>query len=383
MAFRSPRFLLLLGLVCIVVVWLLRGPQRRAGTVEELQGPIARLAQGTDSSKAFPANLPPQPSAQKPPQEQLPIPPCWDGLLELDEHATIDSLREAMLAGLQDPLLIEYLEARLADVIGSDAQAALSVLAAAKDAGPPLSTHLLAGLQKSAAVQKPHVADKLLALGADGKQPQELRKAALEALETQHSLSQPMLSRLHSIAMDEHSDEAAWLAARTIGKVMTDEVQRGGSAAPYLKELLDIGQHSAEAAVRTLALEMPSYANVPVDKSALNALAQVLSRDPDRSVREMAAFRMGLSRDPNQALALLAAAFEEERDLCVRWAMFRFAVRAAGPKSLPVLDKMSTTDPRLRPDYEDFVAIYARGVVDFARVWQEKRERIQCLDEEG
>ena len=66
----------------------------------------------------------------------------------------------------------------------------------------------------------------------------------------------------------------------------------------------------------------------------------------------------------------------------MRWAIFRFAVRAAGAKALPLLDKLSTMEPRLRPDYEDFVAIYARGTVDFARVWLEKPERIQCLDEE-
>lgn len=383
MAFRSTRFLLLLSLSLIVALWLLRSPRRPAFHREQESEPVAvappeSAAQGGGKPGQ---SSPPQGPIQQ--QEQLPIPPCWEGLLDLDEHATLDSLREAMLGGLHDPLILEYLEARLSEVIGADTQAALRVLESAKDAGPPLSTHLLAALQKSSAVQKPQVAEKLLALGADGKQSQELRKAALEALETQHSLTPPMLSRLHSIAMDEHSDEAAWLAARTIGKVMTEDFQRGGSAASYLKELLDIGQHSGEAAVRSLALEMPSYANVPMDKSALTVLAQVLARDPDRSTREMAAFRMSLSRDPNQALTLLAAAFDSERDLCVRWAIFRFAVRAAGPRSLPVLDKMSTTDPRLRPDYEDFVAIYARGVVDFARVWQEKRERIQCIDEES
>ena len=57
-------------------------------------------------------------------------------------------------------------------------------------------------------------------------------------------------------------------------------------------------------------------------------------------------------------------------------------MRAAGEKALPFLDKLSKIDPRLRPDYEDFVAIYARGTVDFARVWLEKPERIQCLDDE-
>jgi len=386
MTSRRTRTLLLLGLLLTVGIWLWRGGQRphekpeavaQSATVDTPPG--AARSTGPVPSESGAVASPEQPV------EKLPIPPCWDGLVELDEHASLATLHEALLSAQSsgDPLLLEYLEERLAEVIGGDAQAALQVFGWARDAGAPLSTHLLAAVKHSAAVQKPEVADKLLLLGADGKQSQELRKAALEALETQRSLPAPMLSKLKSVAMDEHSDEAAWLATRTIGRVMTEEFQRGGSAGSYLKDLLDIGQHSGEAAVRSLALEMPSYGNIPVEKSALVTLAQVLSRDPDRSVREMAAFRMGLSRDPNQALTLLGAAFESERDLCVRWAIFRFAVRAAGPRSLPLLDKLSMTEPRLRPDYEDFRAIYARGVVDFARVWQEKPERMQCLDEEG
>jgi hypothetical protein len=386
MTSRRTRILLLLGLLLTVGIWLLRrGERPHAKTEAEVPSAMVDAPTGQVRSTGSAPSGSGAVAGPEQPVEKLPIPPCWNGLLDLDEHASLATLREALLSALSsgDPLLLEYLEERLAEVIGGDSQAALQVFGWARESGAPLSTHLLAAVKHSPAVQKPEVADKLLALGADGKQSQELRKAALEALETQRSLPAPMLSRLKSVAMDEHSDEAAWLATRTIGRVMTEEFQRGGAAGSYLKELLDIGQHSGEAAVRSLALEMPSYGNIPVEKSALATLSQVLSRDPDRSVRELAAFRMGLSRDPNQALSLLGAAFEAERDLCVRWAIFRFAVRAAGPKSLPLLDKLSMTEPRLRADYEDFRAIYARGVVDFARVWQEKPERLQCLDEEG
>lgn len=325
-----------------------------------------------------------RPTAGQPvPEEKLPLPPCWDGLLQLDENPQLGSLSEALRLAADDPLLIEYLEQRLSMLIGSDANTALEVLRHATEAGPPLSAHLLSALKQSQAVHKPEIADKLVGLSLDEKAPLETRKSALIALETQHTLSASARSRLHGLAMDENSDEAAWLATRAIGKVMTEEFQRAKNVAPYLSDLLDIGQHSGESAVRALALEMPSYGNIPIDRSALAALSRVLSRDPDRSVREMAAMRMSLSADPKQALALLAAAFETETDLCVKWAIFRFAVRAAGSSSLPTLQKMAVLEPRLKPDYDDFVAIYARGVVDFERVWQEKPQRMQCLDEEG
>ena len=380
------RTLLVIGVFLTVVVslWLLqRGSRSRRSAESSLSDPqvVESLGPGGQASGA---SSPAGSASPALPVEKLPLPPCWDGLLALDEHASLDSLRQALLTALSsdDPLLLEYLQERLTELIGGDAGAALRVVGWATEAGPPLSTSLLAAVKHSDAVQQPQVASKLLGLGEDGKQSLDLRRAALEALETQRALPQDVLGRLKNVAMDEHSDEAAWVATRTIGRVMNDEFQRSGKTGSYMKELLDIGQHSSEAAVRSLALEMPSYGNIPIDKAALGPLASVLSRDPDRQVREMAAFRMGLSRDPGQALPLLSSAFAGERDLCVRWAIFRFAVRAAGAKALPLLDKLSTMEPRLRPDYEDFVAIYARGTVDFARVWLEKPERIQGLDEE-
>ena len=317
------------------------------------------------------------------PQEQLPLPPCWPDVFALDEHASLESLRAALVSALsaQDPLFLEYLEDRLAEVIGTDSARALTVLSWAEAAGPPLSTHVLSALKQAPAVQNAQVADRLLALGADASASLDARRAALDALETQRSLPADRLQRLKSVALDETSDEAAWVAARTIGRVMTEEFRRSGSAGAYLNELIEIGQQSGEAAVRTLALEMASYADIPIERGSVPTLSKILSSDPDRHVREMAAFRLGLSRDPKAAQGALSSAFSQESDLCVRWAIFRFAVRASGAKALPLLDKLSRIEPRLRPDYDDFVAIYARGVVDFARVWQEKPERIQCVEE--
>ena len=154
MVSRRTKLLLLLGLILVVAVWLFRSQRRSAQQPEKAAEPIARAAPESSTARADKPDAPAPPQSPSKPAEQLPIPPCWDGLLDLDEHASLDSLREAMLAGLHDPLLLEYLEARLAEVIGTDAQAALGVLESAKDAGPPLSTHLLAALQKSAAAQK-------------------------------------------------------------------------------------------------------------------------------------------------------------------------------------------------------------------------------------
>ncbi len=304
-------------------------------------------------------------------------------MLALDQGASLDSLKAALRAALAagDPLFLQYLEDRLAEIIGGDVTSAQTVLSWAEAAGPPLSTHLFAALKQAPAVHKPEIADQLLSISGRSEQPLDVRRAALEALETQRSLPPERLDRLKAVALDDHADEAAWVAARTIGRVMTSEYQRSGDAGPYLKELVEIGRGAGDAAVRSLALEMASYADIPVDKTSLPSLTKVLTSDPDRQVREMAAFRLGLSRDPKAAQSALASAFSGENDLCVRWAIFRFAVRANGEKALPLLDKLSRIDPRLRPDYDDFVAIYARGIVDFARVWQEKPERIQCLDE--
>jgi hypothetical protein len=381
----APLCGLLLGILLGLGLYALRRTERahRAeGAGPELTAGTPQAAAHTSATAGAAGSAT---SSESRPVEQLPVPPCWEGLFELDEHASLASLKQALIAavGSGDPLLLSYLEQRLAEVIGGDATSALAVIGWARESGPPLSSHLLAAVKGAAAVQQGAVAEQLAALGADGKQSPELRRAALEALESQRSLGPALLGRLKGVAMDEHSDEAAWTATRTIGRVMTEEAQRGGATASYMKELLDIGQHSSEAGVRSLALEMPSYGNIPVERSALPALGQILSRDPDRAVREMAAFRLGLSRDADQSLSLLSSSFEGERDLCVRWAIFRFAVRAAGAKALPLLDKLSTVEPRLRPDYEDFRAIYARGTTDFARVWLEKPERIHCEDEES
>jgi hypothetical protein len=97
----------------------------------------------------------------------------------------------------------------------------------------------------------------------------------------------------------------------------------------------------------------------------------------------MAAFRLAVTEDPQKALEAYRAAFDGEQELCVRWAMLRFAVRAAGAEAMPVVAEFAKKDPRLQQDYEDFKKLYAEGTVDFARIWAGKEERHNCTVEEG
>lgn len=316
-------------------------------------------------------------------EEKTLVPPCWEGLMALDENPTLDELRAALLsaAAKGDPLLIEYLQARLAEVIADRSDAALTVIGWATQASPPLTGQLLEALKRAPAAQQRGVAEKLLQLGEDDNQGHDIRRAAIDALDSQKRLGAASIARLKTVALDEQSDEVGWVAARTIGRVMVEDYKHGGHFEGYWRELLDVGQRSSETAVRSLALEMPSYGDIPVDNDSIAKLTKILKQDPDRQVREMAAFRLGLSREPDKALQAFGEAFGGEKDLCVRWAIFRFAVRAAGEKALPLLQQLSSVEPQLRPDYEDFRKIYESGNVDFVRVWLSKPERHQCLED--
>ena len=97
----------------------------------------------------------------------------------------------------------------------------------------------------------------------------------------------------------------------------------------------------------------------------------------------MAAYRLAVTEQPDKALEYYRAAFPQEQDECVRWALFRFAVRAAGPGALPLLEQMAAQDPRFLQDYQDFKRLYAAGTVDFARIWLGVEERHNCIMEEG
>jgi hypothetical protein len=325
------------------------------------------------------------PKEKRAPREEIPMPGCWEGLLDLDKTASLDTLRAALAQAIasKDRYLASYIQERLTEVVGNDSTRALQVLEwAAQAAGPELDIYMEA-LKAAPAVQHPSVSERLLKMGEDKNAHLPNRAAALSALETQHRFSPEMMQRLKAIALDVSADSAAWTATRTLGRVMKEDYERTGTYAPYWKDLLDIGAKAEDQAVRMLALEMPSYSDPILDGASIDKLSEVMRKDPERDVREMAAFRLAVTEDPQKALEAYRAAFDGEQELCVRWAMLRFAVRAAGAEALPVVAEFAKKDPRLQQDYEDFKKLYAEGTVDFARIWTGKEERHNCTVEEG
>ncbi|WP_164002278.1 HEAT repeat domain-containing protein [Pyxidicoccus caerfyrddinensis] len=328
----------------------------------------------------------PAPSAKKDgPREQIPMPGCWEGLLELDKTASLDSLRAALADAISanDRFLAEYLKERLTEVVGNDAERGLKLVEWAAQANGPETTLYLEALKAAPAVRNPAVSERLLKLGEDKSAQIATRAAALDTLETQHRFTPESIQRLKAIAMDVDADSAAWLATRTMGRVMKEDYERTGSYASYWKELLDIGQTSKDLAVRQLALEMPSYSNPLLDSASVDQLAELMKTDPDRQVREMSAFRLARTEDPKRALEAYRGAFDGESSICVRFAMMLYALRAAGADALPLAAEFAKKDPRLQQDYLDFKELYAAGTVDWSRIWMNKKEYHECVVEEG
>ncbi len=325
------------------------------------------------------------PEERKPKDEQIPIPGCWDGLQEFDRTASMDTFRAALLAAIAngDRYLAGYLQERLTELVGNDAARALQVLEWSRGTSHPELGIYMSALKAAPAVHDPKVSGQLMKMGEDKAATLEERSAALDALETQKKMGPGDLKRLKAVALDETVDSVAWVATRTMGRVMKEDYERTGTYAPYWKELLDISGKSDDMAVRLLALEMPSYSNPIIDDASFQQLARTLKTDRERDVREMAAFRLGVTSAPDKALDIYRAAFDQEHDVCVRWAIFRFAVRVAGAGALPLLQEFAAKDPRFVQDYTEFRDLYAAGTVDFARIWLGKAEHHSCLVEEG
>ena len=369
------------AVLSIAILVLLVGRERRSSDREAPSAghPVA----GPGAEKPALEGASAAPLGKRWEKDEVPMPGCWPSLRDFDRAATLEDLLGAIGAvGGQDVLLAGYLQERLTELIGGDAGRARAVLASARSASGPELEILLAALKAAPAVRDPSIAEGLLAMGEDDTGSPDLRSRALDALETQHRFDEFIMGRLKAIALDERFDAAAWMAIRTLGRVMNVDFERTGSYAPYWKELLAIGRESEETAVQLLALEMPSYADPVLEEDSIDDLVKLLREDPDRNVREMAAHRLSVTRSPDKVLEVYRAAFPAEQDECVRWAIFRFAVRVAGGGSLPLLAELAAIDPRFEPDRQDFAALYAAGAVDFSRVWLGKTERHQCLGAE-
>jgi hypothetical protein len=318
-------------------------------------------------------------------REQIPGAHCWQGLLEVDRTASIDGLRTVLARALAsgDELLATYVEDRLAELVGNNAALAAKLIDWADGATGKELDIIYGALKRSAAVHDPAVAQRLLRTGETADRDPDQRVAALTALETQRRLSTEDIGRLKTVAVDPHADGAAWTATRTLGRVMKEDYERTGTYAPYWDQLLEISRTSTDRAVKVVALEMPAYADPVLEKRYIDDLATMLTSAPEREVREMAAFQLGLTEDPDRVLGVFRAAFPREREICVRWAIVRFSVRAAGARALPMLDDLARIDGRFRGDVDEFKKIYKTGVQDFERVWLDKSDHNACTDDDA
>ncbi|MFY0526335.1 HEAT repeat domain-containing protein [Archangium gephyra] len=383
----STKVAALLGALLLIIFGAALLSGRSAPTSEEASqahGTTAAPSGGAQASSG-PSSAPTGPEESRPPKELLPMPLCWQGLGELDKNVSFDTIRQALDAAVAGPdrYLAGYLQERLTELIGNDVNRALQVVAWAEKAQAPYLGVFIEALKASDAVHNPKVVDALLKIGEDKGALLINRGAVLDALDTQKRLGPAQIQRVKALALDESLDSTSWLATRTIGKVMKEDFERTGTFAPYWKELMDLSEKSDDMAVRLLALEMPSYSNPILDGDSIDRLSKIMTTDRERDVREMAAFRLAVTEEPEKALEAYRNAFPTEQDECVRWALFRFAVRAAGPKALPLLQQFAAQDPRFVADYQNFQRLYAEGTVDFSRIWLGVEERHECLMEEG
>ncbi|EPX58715.1 hypothetical protein D187_003676 [Cystobacter fuscus DSM 2262] len=373
-------------LIALGVALISRPPDSSRSASAEAPAPPSSVPSGAPTAAAPPgAASPALPGERKPKEEILPMPGCWEGVAEFDKNGSLDTFRQALSAAAAagDSDLLLYLQERLTELIANDAGKALQVLEWAEKSAPPELGVYMEAMKHAPAVQQPQVVERLLKMGEDPGAQLGTRAAAVDALETQKRLSPTNIQRLKALAMEPATDSAGWVATRTIGRVMKEDYERTGTFAPYWNELLDVGEKSEDLAVRLLALEMPSYSDPLIGDETMDRLASIMRKDPERDVREMAAFRLAVTGEPQKALEAYRTAFPLEKDECVRWALFRFAVRAGGPEALPLLQQMAAQDARFAQDYQDFKRLYAEGTVDFARIWLGVQERHRCTIEEG
>jgi hypothetical protein len=309
---------------------------------------------------------------------------CWRDLERFNDEVTIENFREwaRPLLNSRDGLVRDYLKERLTELIGNDPARASEVLGWAPDATPKEFGIYLMALRDSEAVQQPQVSEKLLALGMDESLAANRRAGVLSALDTQKRLPPAALDRLTNFAKDATSGEAGWAAARTIARVMKRDFKETGTLTPYMDKLLTIGAESPDEQIRYLGQMMPMHAAPVLDAEATERFAKILASEGNEDGRDAAAHNLSLSQDKQKVLELFARTFETDPAVCVRWALFRFSARVAGKDALPVMANMAIIDPRFQPQYHAFEQLYASGVLDFVRVWNNlpTQDPFGCLD---
>ncbi|AKI98606.1 Hypothetical protein AA314_00233 [Archangium gephyra] len=345
------------------------------GSSEEGGKPEAREATASNPQPTGPASAkaghtgPSGPAQAESKPKQFNSTVCWEDLERFNESVTLETFRDwaGPLLAVKDPLVLDYLKGRLAELIGDDAGRAGEVLDWALDASPAEFKLFMGGLRGSKAL--PKMASRLTELGLDEKLDLGRRAGFLDELQRMPRLEPAALDKLAAFAQDAASGEAGWVTTRAIGRVMKEDFKKSGNFKPYLDKLLTIGTRSADEQVRYLALEMGMDADAPLDTKATERLGKLLATEGSEDVRMVAAHELSMSEDKAQALELYGKNFQIEKDLCVRWALFRFAARTAGKDALPVMADMAMTDPRFQGIYQEFEKRYASGIVDFGRIW--------------
>jgi hypothetical protein len=384
------------GLAATVLALLVAGvavpgwsgePDGAAGETTGAAAPATASA-GTGAAGALEETGPLQSEEPPRPLDNVPLPPCWAELAKLDRALTLEDFRGVLASGLpsRDRFLLTYLEERLTALVGNDPKKGLQVLSwvASSEDGLEVMV-LMEGLKKSGSVHHPKVTERLFQMAESTEGTPLVRAAAVIGLETQKRFEPAELQRMKALAMDARNEQVAWNATRTIGRVMETDFNATGRYQAYWDSLLDLSRKSEDRAVRSLALEMPTYSNLVLDKGSIDTLSETMRTDRDREVREMAALRLSVTEDPTRALEAYDQAFKTETDFCMRWALFRFALRAGGAQALPLTQRMAQQEPRLQQDYADFKQLYDQGVQDWNRVWLDKQSRlseqhVSCMD---
>jgi hypothetical protein len=318
-------------------------------------------------------------------ESRLPRLTCYAGYLKLESLHGLEGVRAAIRQAIaqNDQAALLFLEQRLAEVIGKDPQRALQVIEWAHTTQEPEMSLYLRAVRETEAVRSPGVVDRLATMAESHQDPGH-QANALMTLETQHRFEPAMLERLTTLAKkDTLVTGVAMHTVRSIGRVMDNDFQRTGRFDPYMGKLLEVALDSTEPDVRGLAIEMGTYPDARIDGQSLQHLAKLQREDPDPDVREMAALVMSSGRDTEAVLEAFGKSFPQEKNECVRWAIVRYAVRAAGPQALPLLKEFAQQDARFRQDYADFKALYDAGQVDFDRVFLGKANHHSCEAPEG
>ncbi|OJT18917.1 hypothetical protein BO221_39650 [Archangium sp. Cb G35] len=324
----------------------------------------------------------PAPAVDERPISGPRLPPltCYAGYLKLEAPHGLEGVRAAIRQAIarNDQGALLFLEQRLAEVIGKDSQAALQVAGWADTTPEPEMSLYLRAVRETEAVRSPAVLDRLANMAESHPDPGH-QASALIALETQHRFEPAMLERLTTLARkDTLTTGVTMHTVRTLGRVMDNDFQRTGRFDPYMSRLLEVALDSTEPSVRGLAIEMGTYPDARIEGPLLQQLAKLQREDPDPDVREMAALAMSSGRDTRAVLEAFRQSFPQEKSECVRWAIVRYAVRAAGAGALPLLKEFGQQDARFRKDHADFKALYDAGHVDFNRVFSSKPNHHRC-----